>query len=65
MRAWKVFEVEGKPTHIELRLNQIHKDGFEIFGVLPKSFGFMVIAFMDQPYSQPPTHPAEMPPPIR
>jgi hypothetical protein len=57
MRAWKVFEVEGKPTQLEIKLNQIQQDGFDILSVSPKSFGFMVIAFMDKPFSQPPTRP--------
>ena len=42
MRAWKVFEVEGKPVQLEIRINQIQQDGSVILSVAPKSFGFMV-----------------------
>ena len=49
MRAWKVFEVKGKPTQLEIELNKIQKDGFEILAVNAASFGFLVIAFLDQP----------------
>jgi hypothetical protein len=58
MRAWKVFPVEGKPEWLEVQLNKIQRDGFEIHTIMPKSFGFLVVAFMDQPFSQPPTRPA-------
>jgi hypothetical protein len=53
MRAWKVFEVEGKPVQLEIKLNQIQQDGFNVLSVAPKSFGFLVIAFMDQSSSAP------------
>jgi hypothetical protein len=59
MRAWKVFEVKGKPVQLK-----IQKDGFEIFTVTPASFGFLVIAFMDQSNIQPPSQLAEHPPDI-
>ena len=53
MRAWKVFEVKGKPAQLEIDLNKIQKDGFEILTVTPASFGFLVIAFIDQSSSAP------------
>ena len=53
MRAWKVFEVKGKPVQLEIDLNNIQKDGFEILTVTPASFGFLVIAFIDQSSSAP------------
>ena len=64
MRAWKVFEVKGKPVQLEIDLNKIQKDGFEIFTVTAASFGFLVIAFMDQSNIQPPSQLAEHPPDI-
>jgi hypothetical protein len=49
MRAWKVFSFEGKPLQLEIELNRVQKLGFTIYTIMPKSFGFLIIAFMDPP----------------
>lgn len=49
MRAWKTFKAEGKLADLELLLNKdIEKNGFTVFSIFPRSFGYDVVAFIDK-----------------
>lgn len=47
MRAWKVFPITAKVAELDIHLNKIEQAGFTIHTILPGSFGFTVITFMD------------------
>jgi hypothetical protein len=47
MRAWKVETVRGDSFELERHLNMFQGRGFQVHTILPASFGFMIVMYMD------------------